>query len=382
MLGVGDGYALCGEPVGGGVTQGTDEATSIRGCRVVTTSMTAKLLLANQLNRLQEISWTVVSGDALEGAPGHAVVVVVPIRREFSPSDVPAFVRLWRTFRRERFDFVQTHTPKASFLGLPAARLSGTTAIYTIHGALYFRDNGRMANTVGWLFEKWCCLWADRVLVQSSEDQQALPRARICRAQKIDYVGNGIVLERFLEPVVAERTSPRPIVMMIGRLVREKGCLDFSAVARALAGKADFVHVGPTEPDQHDAVRPSEMESAGVTLVGAVEDVRPYITAADIVVLPSYREGIPRVAMEAAAIGRPVVAYDVRGVREVVGPDSGLLVDRGDVAGLIAAVQLLLGDPNRRAAAGEASRAGAIERFSEDGVITRLRAVYLKVGRR
>ena len=200
--------------------------------------------------------------------------------------------------------------------------------------------------------------------------------------RKIDYVGNGIVLERFLEPVEAERTSPRPIVMMIGRLVREKGCLDFAAVARALAGKADFVHVGPTEPDQHDAVGPSDMERAGVTLVGPVDDVRPYITAADIVVLPSYREGIPRVAMEAAAIGRPVVAYDVRGVREVVDPDSGLLVDRGDVAGLIATVESLLGDPARRSAAGEASRARAVERFSEDGVITRLRAIYLKVGHR
>ena len=114
------------ESLGGGVTQGAVQATTVRGCRVVTTSMTARLLLANQLSRLQEISWTVVSGDALDDPPGHVVVEVVPIRREFSPSDVGAFVRLWRTFRRERFNFVQTHTPKASFLGLPAARLSGT----------------------------------------------------------------------------------------------------------------------------------------------------------------------------------------------------------------------------------------------------------------
>ena len=76
-------------------------------------------------------------------------VEVVPIRREFALSDVVRLRRAWRYFRRRRFDFVQTHTPKASFLGLPAARLSGTTAIYTIHGALYFRDNSRRGQRAG-----------------------------------------------------------------------------------------------------------------------------------------------------------------------------------------------------------------------------------------
>ncbi len=260
--------------------------------------------------------------------------------------------------------------------------MSGTTAIYTIHGALYFRDNSKLANILGWVFEKWCCTWADRVLVQSREDHEVLPKARICRAAKIDYVGNGIVLDRFLEPVEPQLTSARPLVVMISRLVREKGCADFLELARALAGKADFVHVGPSEADQHDAVDPADMAAAGVTLVGGVDDVRPYLAAADIVVLPSYREGIPRVAMEAAAAGRPVVAYDVRGVREVVDCHSGLLVPRGDVVALTAAVEALIGDPDRRAAAGEVSRARAADLFSEDGVITRLRGVYATMGPR
>jgi hypothetical protein len=128
-----------------------------RGCRIVTTSLTARLLLDHQLRALDEISWSVVSGDAYGDAPEGVAVEVVPIRREFAVSDVVAFVRLWRFLRRGRFDFVQTHTPKASFLGLPAARLCGTTAIYTIHGSLYFRDNSRRSNVLGWLFERWCC---------------------------------------------------------------------------------------------------------------------------------------------------------------------------------------------------------------------------------
>jgi glycosyltransferase involved in cell wall biosynthesis len=343
--------------------------------------MTARLLLGDQLRALDEVSWSVVSGDAFEDAPEDLVVEVVPIRRQFALSDVAALVRLWRFFRRQRFDFAQTHTPKASFLGLPAARLSGTTAIYTIHGALYFRDNGRLANVLGWLFERWCCTWADLVLVQSREDEEVLPKAHVCRAGKIRYVGNGVVLERFTAPVAPVRSTARPVVLMVSRLVREKGCDDFLGLARSLRGRADFVHVGPVERDQRDALSSAEIAAASdtVTFVGAVDDVRPYLAAADIVVLPSYREGVPRVAMEAAAAGRPVVAYDVRGVREVVDPGTGLLVSRGDTAALAGVVENLLADPGRRAVLGRACQARVLERFSEDDVIARLRGVYAEL---
>jgi glycosyltransferase involved in cell wall biosynthesis len=352
-----------------------------RGCRVVTTSMTARLLLGHQLRALDEVSWSVVTGDVFEDAPRDLTVEVVPLRRQFAPSDVVAFVRLWRYFRSQRFDFVQTHTPKASFLGLPAARMCGTTAIYTIHGALFFRDNGLVANAMGWLFERWCCTWANLVLVQSREDEEVLPLARVCPAAKIRYVGNGVVLERFTAQVAPVETSSRPTVLMVSRLVREKGCTDFLALARTLHGRAEFVHVGPFEHDQRDALTSAEIAAASgdVSFVGAVDDVRPYLAAADVVVLPSYREGVPRVAMEAAAAGRPIVAYDVRGVREVVDPASGLLVPRGDTDALAAVVSSLLEDPGRAAALGRSCRVRVLERFSESDVITRLRGVYAEL---
>ena len=179
---------------------GTKKATTLRGCRVVTTSMTARLLLANQLRSLTDISWTVVSGDAFDQAPDGISVEVVPLRRELALSDLKAFAKLRRLFRHSRFDFVQTHTPKASLLGLPAARLAGSKAVYTIHGSLYFADNDRLGNVAGWLFEKWCCTWADKVLVQSREDELVLPRVHICSRQKIRYIGNGVVIDHFLEP--------------------------------------------------------------------------------------------------------------------------------------------------------------------------------------
>src|SRR5579872_1512206 len=366
---------------GGTVGRRNGAAGTVRGCRVVTTSMTARLLLAQQLRAIDDVAWSVVSGDAFDGPPAGIEVEAVPLRREFAPSDVVAAVRLWRLFRRRRFDFVQTHTPKASFLALPAARLTGTPAVYTIHGALYFRDNGWLANVLGWLFEKWCCAWADMVLVQSREDEATLPRAHICPPGKLRYVGNGVVLARFLEAVDPAPRSAQPTVVMVSRLVREKGCADFVEVARALHGRADFVHVGPVERDQRDALTDDEMAAASeyVRFVGGVDDVRPYLAAADIVVQPSYREGMPRVAMEAAAAGRPVVGYDVRGVREVVSPETGVLVPRGDAAALVRAVTELLDDPERRRALGEEARSAAVRGFSEDGVVERLRGVYAEL---
>lgn len=363
--------------------QGTESSTTLRGCRVVTTSMTARLLLSHQLRELDEISWSVVTGDLFEDPPKEVSVDVVPIRRELSWSDAHALFRLWRHFLRQKFDFVQTHTQKASLLGLPAARLSRTTAIYTIHGAMYFRDNGAIANVLGWIFEKWCCTWAHRVLVQSREDQQVLPKARICRADKIRYVGNGISLERFLQPDTDGLAPGRPVVLMVSRLVKEKGCADFIEVAGALRDRAEFVHVGPVELDQSDAISNAEMEAAAavVTFVGAVEDIRPYLAAADLVVQPSYREGIPRVVMEAAAAGKPVVGYDVRGVREVVDHSTGLLVRRGDRQALIRTVRGLLADPERRAELGRACRSRIVEMYSEDDVVGRLRTLYSEMSR-
>ncbi len=352
----------------------------LRGCRVVTTSLTARVLLANQLRSLRRVTWTVVTGDDYDDPPEGVAVKVVPLRRELSFSDFASFVDLWRYLRHQRFDFVQTHTPKASLLALPAARLAGSPAIYTIHGALYFDGNGRLANALGWCFERWCCMWASRVLVQSREDERVLPAVRICPPRKLGYVGNGIVMDRFVAPMTPALQSDRPIVMMVSRLVREKGCADFLAIAESLAGQADFVHVGPFEVDQSDALTEEEVAAASeaglVTFVGAVDDVRPYLASATVVVLPSYREGIPRVAMEAAAMGRPVAAYDIRGVREVIDPQLGLLAQRGDQLALTVVVADLLAHPDRCVELGDRCRHWVVDRFSEDEVLERLSATY------
>ena len=200
---------------------------------------------------MPEIDWTVVSGDGYDDPPDGVAVEVIPIRREFALSDcrrrssgcgatcaASASTSCRPTPRR----------PRSS--ALPAARLAGTPAIYTIHGALYFEDNGRKANILGWCFERWCCQWANRVLVQSREDEVALPRVRNLPAWQAGLRG-----QRDRDGPVsgaggAALHADRPIVMMVSRLVREKGCADFLALAaRCRAGPTSSTS-GPFEHDQ------------------------------------------------------------------------------------------------------------------------------------
>lgn len=342
--------------------------------------MSARLLLAGQLRALKEIRWSLVSGDGYPDAPPNLTVHHVPMRRELALSDLRSIGALYRFFRRHRFSFVQTHTQKASLLGLPAARCAGLPTLYTMHGCLFFKDNSRRENMVAWVFERWCCAWAGKVLVQSREDEAMLPRSRICRAEKVVYIGNGIDLDRFRRVPLPGGDGTKPVVMMVSRLVAEKGCRDFFSVARALHSQARFVHVGPAETDQRDAIPAAELEQLSrdgvVEFRGPSDDVVAHLAGADLTLLPSYREGIPRVAMEAAAMGRPVAGYDVRGMREVIPPHLGLLVRRGDVAELTDVVRGLVAERRRRETLGHACREWVASNFSEEAVLDRLRAVY------
>ena len=355
---------------------------SLTGCRVVALALTARLLLGGQLRALSEIRWTVVSGDGYPDAPPALAVHHVPMRRDLALSDLRSLADLYRFFRRHRFSFVQTHTQKASLLGLPAARAAGLPTLYTMHGCLYFKDNTRRQNLVAWVFARLCCTWAGQVLVQSREDADTLPRARICRRQKVVYIGNGIDLGRFQPAPLPAAARDKPVVMMVSRLVTEKGCRDFFAVAEALHERARFVHVGPVEVDQHDAVSAGEVEELSqkgwVEFRGPTDDVAAHLREADLLLLPSYREGIPRVAMEAAAMGRAVAGYDIRGMREVIPPHFGLLARRGDVTGLIQLVRELVDDADRRAALGTSCQEWVTANFSEEAVLGRLRAVYAR----
>lgn len=360
-----------------------------------------RALLRAQLDRSREHGFDVhcVSGPgaylaelARDGFPVHEV----PLTRMLRPAeDVKAVAALVRLFRRERFILVHTHTPKTALLGQLAARIAGVPHIVnTIHGLLGHDTVPMPRRAALALIDRATCVLASALLSQSREDVDHAVAQRMCRPAKIRHLGQGIDLRRFDPARVADRGSLRAqlgmpsnglVIAMVARFTREKGYPEFLAMARRLAAErtdAHFLAVG-TSLAERDGVHVGAAESglAGrLTILVDRRDMPEIYACADLVVLPTYREGFPRSVVEASAMAIPVVTTQIRGCREaVVDGQTGLLVPPGDVDALYDAVASLCADPARCARMSAAARSRALVEFDEQRVCDRVVALYREI---
>ena len=193
--------------------------------------------------------------------------------------------------------------------------------------------------------------------------------------------GSGVDLGAFPP---AARGGPVPVVVMASRLLADKGVREYVAACTTLRNRgvaARFLLAGTTDPANPTTVTDAEVatwRAAGVIeVLGQRGDIPALFASADLVVLPSYREGLPKVLAEAAAAGCAVVTTDVPGCRDAIIPDrSGLLVPPADAGALADAIGTLVMDRERCARLGAAGRALARERFSLDAVIAQHLDVY------
>ena len=222
-----------------------------------------------------------------------------------------------------------------------------------------------------------------RVIVQNPEDGAALARFGIARERIALIRGSGVDIEHFA-PLPAP-PGPAVTVALVARMLRSKGIPDAVAAVRRLRAQGlaiELVLAGPTDPDNRDSFSEAELSALtaepGVEWLGRVEDVRAVWRRAAVAVLPStYGEGVPKALLEAAASGRPIVATDMPGCREVVrAGESGLLVPPHDVGALAEALAALAGDPARRQAMGRAGRALVEQEFGEAAVARQTLALY------
>jgi glycosyltransferase involved in cell wall biosynthesis/ribosomal protein S18 acetylase RimI-like enzyme len=369
----------------------------MRVAHLTTTDLTLRYLLLGQLRRLA------AEGHEVTGisAPGpHAAALQaegirhLPWRnatRSWNPvADVRALAELVALLRRERFDLVHTHNPKPGVLGRVAARLAGVPLVVnTVHG-LYATPEDRLRKRAAVLGLEWLAgRCSDLELYQSEEDLRWARRLRLAGKGRTHLLGNGTDLGRFdpalvpPERVAALRRelglpADALVVGAVGRLVAEKGYRELFAAARTVR-RADprvrFVVVGAPDLDKADAIGQDELTraAADVLVTGWRDDVRDLLAVMDVFVLASWREGMPRSAIEAAAMGRPLVLTDIRGCREVARHDrEALLVPPRDPDALAGAISRLAADPALRARLGAAARARALERFSEEMVAERV----------
>jgi glycosyltransferase involved in cell wall biosynthesis len=169
-----------------------------------------------------------------------------------------------------------------------------------------------------------------------------------------------------------------PVFLLIGRLLRDKGVVEFVEAARMVRTtipEARFQLLGPIDEGNRTSVRRTELESWAaediIEYLGTTDDVRPFVAAASAIVLPSYREGLPRSLLEAAAMARPLIASDVPGCRDVVDEGvNGYLCSVRDAGSLADAMRRLAELPSSdRVEMGRSARAKVQERFSEKFVV-------------
>lgn len=317
-------------------------------------------------------------------------VVPVAIDRSYNLlRHIRSYRALVRLFRRERFDMVHVHTPVAALVGRAAARRAGVkTIVYTAHG-FYFHE--RMPGWKRRLFVglEWLAGRAtDVLLTQSAEDAAFARSARLIRGNVIEAIGNGVDPRRFapdadggarrrLRAAIGS-DADRVVILMIGRLVAEKGHPELIEAMRSVDADLWIVgerlgsdHAGEIDRAIDAALSDSDLRGR-VHFLGYRDDVPDLLRAADIFTLPSHREGMPRSVIEAMMTGLPVVGTDIRGTREEVVPEeTGLLVPVGDSAALAAALRRLADDAALRRRLGEAGRARALAFYDETKVVAR-----------
>lgn len=297
-------------------------------------------------------------------------------------SDLRLLAFLVGLIRSTRPTALLTFTVKPNIYGSIAARLTSTPAVATVTGlGSAFLAGGTLERLVR-MFYRVGFASVRTVLFQNPADRDLFVAQGMVSSDRTRLVpGSGIDLDRF-------RPAPPPsnkrfTFLLIGRLLRDKGIEEYAAAGQILRSEghdAVFRIVGERRPDNPSAVPECVLERwVAHDLIehrSPVDDIRPEIAVADCVVLPSYREGLPRSLLEGMAMARPLVASDVPGCRDVVEDGvNGLLCQARSAEDLARAMRSMMTmAPSRIREMGERGRAIAELRFAEE----RVAAVYLE----
>ncbi|MBF6616456.1 MAG: glycosyltransferase [Candidimonas sp.] len=294
---------------------------------------------------------------------------------------------MWRLFRRIRPDIVHAVTIKPVLYGGIAARLAGVPAYVAAISGLGFLFTGRSGGldatrrAATLLYRLALGHPNSRVIFQNANDRDVLQQARVLQpGQAVLIRGSGVDLDAF--PVVPEPPGP-PVAIMVARLLHDKGAQEFVDAARMTAGHPTGLRwrlVGSPDPGNPASVSEdtyTQWRNEGlVECLGERSDIAALYAQSHIAVLPSYREGLPKSLVEAAACGRAVVTTDVPGCRDAIDPGvTGLLVPARDARALADAVLQLAENTAQREAMAAAGRQLAETEFD----IGRIVAAHLRL---
>lgn len=312
----------------------------------------------------------------------------IKIKREISLiDDLLGLFSLCRFFYRNKFDMVITLVPKAGFLGMLATSVFKIPVrIHIFQGEVWASRRG-LRRLALWLADHLTASLSTRALAVSHSERHFLINEGIINAKKIKVLGSGSIsgvdCERF-RPNKAARAKLRNelnipeasiLLVFVGRLTKDKGVFELvKAFSTLVKSHRDIflVLVGPDEDGlTHQLQTMINTEVAGqLKIAGFTQNPAIFIAAADILCIPSYREGFGVVALEAAACQVPVVGSDIHGLRDaVIHEETGLLIELGNEDALLSALNRLIDNPNLRKAYGKRGRSRALEKFKTQNVV-------------
>lgn len=303
-------------------------------------------------------------------------------------SEVVSFYSLFRLIWRLRPDVVHLVTVKPVIYGSIAARFFSRTSVVAAVSGLgtVFVDRGArrpfLRSGIEFLYRLALRKRNIHVIFQNEDDRSVLSSIGALSSATTSLIrGSGVSLSDY---AFVDEPTGDPVVTFAARLLVDKGIREFVAAAHLLhlrGVKAHFRLVGCTDPANLTSISDAELamwaRSGAVEVLGYRDDIQDIFSQSNLVVLPSYREGLPKVLIEAAACGRATVTTDVPGCRDAVIPnETGLLVPARDVTALADAIQTLVEDPVRRKVMGAAGRELAEREFGIERVVEAHLEIY------
>ncbi len=313
-------------------------------------------------------------------------------RRSVNPlAELRAIAELAGIYKRVRPHLVQHYTVKPNLYGSVAARVAGVPLVVCgITGSGYAFSSGVssrvLLRTLLSAWYKFCSILSDRLTFQTEDDVLRIlgKGALFASKAKVNPGGSGVDIQVFNPGAISEeeRAALRaelgvpersPVVTMASRLLLDKGVAEYVEAARMLKinwPDACFLLAGSPDPGNPGTVNESDVvqwrQEGSVQPIGHISEMPALLSISDIVVLPSYAEGIPRVLIEAAAMAKPAVATDIPGIRAIVDHEvNGLVIPPRDAESLASAIDRLLSSKDLRVEYGRAGRLKAELEFDD-----------------
>jgi glycosyltransferase involved in cell wall biosynthesis len=314
----------------------------------------------------------------------------VPFARSpYSPANIHAFRQLRELLKTRRFDLIHVHTPVAAFMGRYLARITGQgPVLYTAHGFHFYKGAPKRNWLVYYNAERIAACWTDGLIVMNEEDFKNARKLGFNPGENLFYVhGVGVDLDKYLA-LSAEESNVRAelgiepddvVITCVAEMIERKNHAFLLEAWQGVARCFEQCHlflVGTGENLLALQQWAARQQLPRVYFLGFRRDVPQILRETDVATLVSKHEGLPKYIMEAMSAGKPVVASNVRGNRDLVEHEkTGLLVELGDIGGLAAALEKLIADPELRAGMGREGSA-RIKDYRLEKVLKEMGAIY------